>query len=66
MCIRDSSLIAANLGGLFLWASIFSEPLHAVLHGTAYALWAAAAVPVALELWGIISRGLEMCIRDRT
>ena len=52
------SLIAANLGGLFLWASIFSEPLHAVLHGTAYALWAAAAVPVALELWGIISRGL--------
>ena len=52
------SLIAANLGGLFLWASIFIEPLYATLHGIAYALWAAAAVPIAIELWGIVRRGL--------
>ena len=52
------SLIVANLGGLFLWASIFIEPWHATLHGIAYALWAAAAVPIAIELWGIVRRGL--------
>jgi hypothetical protein len=52
------SLVAANLGGLFLWASIFVAPLYATLHGIAYALWAAAAVPVALELWGIVRRGM--------
>lgn len=52
------SLVAANLGGLFLWASIFIEPLYATLHGIAYALWAAAAVPIAIELWSIVRRGL--------
>ena len=52
------SLVAANLGGLFLWASIFVAPLYATLHGIAYALWAAAAVPVAIELWGIVRRGM--------
>ncbi len=52
------SLVAANLGGLFLWASIFIEPLHGTLHGIAYALWAAAAVPVAIELWGIVRQGM--------
>ena len=52
------SLVAANVGGLFLWASIFIEPLYATLHGIAYALWAAAAVPIAIELWGIVRRGL--------
>lgn len=52
------SLVAANLGGLFLWASIFIEPLYATLHGVAYALWVAAAVPVAFELWSIIRRGV--------
>jgi len=52
------SLVAANLGGVFLWASIFVESLHGPLHGIAYALWGAAAVPVAIELWRIITRGL--------
>ena len=52
------SLVAANLGGLFLWASIFIEPLYATLHSIAYALWAAAAVPIAIELWSIVRRGL--------
>jgi len=52
------SLVAINLGAVFLWASIFVESLHAPLHGIAYALWGAAAVPVAIELWRIITRGL--------
>ncbi|MBP6016978.1 MAG: hypothetical protein KA586_09680 [Candidatus Promineofilum sp.] len=52
------SLVAANLGGVFLWASIFVEPLSATLHGIAYALWAVAAVPVAIELWRIAGQGL--------
>lgn len=52
------SLAAVNLGGLFLWASIFVEPLAATLHGIAYALWAAAIVPIAVESWSIITRGL--------
>lgn len=52
------SLAAANLGGVFLWASIFVEPLSATLHGIAYALWAIAAVPIAIELWRIAGQGL--------
>jgi hypothetical protein len=52
------SLVAANLGGLFLWAGIFIEPLHGTLHGIAYALWAVAAVPIAIELWGIVRQGM--------
>lgn len=52
------SLVAANLGGVFLWASIFVESLYGPLHGIAYALWGAAAVPVTVELWRIITRGL--------
>ena len=52
------SLVAANLGGLFLWAGIFIEPLHGTLHGIAYALWAVAAVPIAIELWGIVRQGI--------
>lgn len=52
------SVVTANLGGFFLWASIFVEPLHATLHGVAYALWAAAAVPIAVELWRIVMRGM--------
>ncbi len=52
------SLVAANLGGLLLWASIFIEPLAQPLHGMAYALWAMAIVPSAVEIWRIVSRGL--------
>ncbi len=52
------SLAAINGGGLFLWASIFIEPLAGALQGTAYALWAAAIVPVAVEIWAIVRHGL--------
>ncbi len=52
------SLVMANLGGLFLWASIFVAPRYGLFHGIAYALWAVAAMPIALELWSIVSRGV--------
>ena len=52
------SLAAANLGGVFLWASIFSEPLGPTLHAIAYILWTAAIVPIAIELWRITRQGL--------
>lgn len=52
------SLLAVNLGGLFLWASIFISEYHGLLHGTAYALWAVSAVPIAVDLWRIVRAGL--------
>jgi cytochrome c oxidase cbb3-type subunit I len=59
------SVVAANLGGVFLWASIFIEPRYGLFHGLAYALWAIAAVPIAVELWRIVARGLAR-IEDAT
>lgn len=52
------SLIMTNLGGLFLWASIFLSDYQGVLHGTAYVLWTASLVPVVLALWRIVREGL--------
>jgi hypothetical protein len=52
------SLITVNLGGVFLWASIFIADSQAVLHGLAYALWAISLVPFIWELWRITGRGL--------
>jgi len=42
---------------VFLWASIFITDYHAVLHGTAYALWAASLIPMVLDLWRIARAG---------
>jgi hypothetical protein len=44
------SLITVNLGGLFLWVSIFITEYQGFLHGTAYALWAVSIVPIAIDL----------------
>ena len=52
------SLTTINLGGLFLWASIFITDYQGFLHGTAYALWAVSIVPIAVELWRIVRAGL--------
>jgi cytochrome c oxidase cbb3-type subunit 1 len=52
------SLATATLGGICLWASIFILPQRGLLHGMAYALWAAATVPIAVDLWRIVGRGL--------
>jgi hypothetical protein len=53
------SLITAHLGGIFLWASIFVKDYQAVLHGTAYALWAVSIIPIVIDLWRIVRTGLE-------
>ncbi|MDH3942640.1 MAG: hypothetical protein OEV06_00915 [Anaerolineae bacterium] len=45
------SLWTINLGGAFLWASIFIEPLSGLLHGTAYLLWALSFLPIAKQIW---------------
>ncbi|KAA3645799.1 MAG: hypothetical protein DWQ07_11395 [Chloroflexi bacterium] len=52
------SLITVNLGGLFLWASIFILPYAELLHGIAYALWAVSILPIAAEIWQIVRDGL--------
>ncbi|MEK6222803.1 MAG: hypothetical protein N2D54_11210 [Chloroflexota bacterium] len=50
------SLVMVNLGGAFLWASIFNEPNYGVLHGTAYLLWALSFLPIAKQIWDILPR----------
>jgi hypothetical protein len=52
------SLITVNLGGVFLWASIFAADAQAALHGLAYALWAVSMLPIVIELWRIVRDGL--------
>ena len=52
------SLIAVNLGGVALWASIFITPYASLLHGTAYALWGISILPIAAEIWRIVGTGL--------
>lgn len=51
------TLFTVHMGGVFLWASIFITDYHAVLHGTAYALWAASLIPIVLDLWRIARAG---------
>lgn len=52
------SLVTVNLGGFFLWASIFLADYQALLHGTAYLLWTLSIIPIALTLWRIARDGL--------
>ena len=52
------SLAAVHLGGVALWASIFSEPYQGLLHGLAYALWAVAILPIAWQMWQLARAGL--------
>jgi hypothetical protein len=52
------SLIAVNLGGVFLWASIFLPDYQGALHGTAYLFWALSMIPVIWQVWQITGQGL--------
>ncbi len=58
------SLIAAHLGGAFLWASIFVKDYQALLHGTAYALWLISMIPILIDLWRIMRVGLTRLEQD--
>lgn len=52
------SLVTVNLGGFFLWASIFLADYQGALHGVAYLLWTLSMIPIILKLWGIVQEGL--------
>lgn len=52
------SLITVNLGGVFLWAGIFLTGYQGLLHGTAYLFWTLSIVPIVIDLWRIMRRGL--------
>jgi len=52
------SLVTVNLGGFFLWASIFLLDYQAALHGAAYLFWTLSLIPIVLTLWRIVRDGL--------
>lgn len=52
------SLVMVNLGGFFLWASIFITVYQAMLHGTAYLFWTLSLIPIVLTVWRIVRAGL--------
>ena len=52
------SLVAVNLGGFFLWVSIFLTDYQGTLHGMAYLFWTLSLAPIALNLWQIVRKGL--------
>lgn len=52
------SLIASHVGGFVFWSSIFLTNYQVLLQGTAYALWVASLLPIALDIWRIVRRGL--------
>lgn len=52
------SLVTVNLGGFFLWVSIFLADYQGALHGVAYLLWTLSMIPIILKLWGIVQEGL--------
>lgn len=49
------SLVAINLGSALVWASIFVIPLRSNLHSVAYLFYILAMVPIALQLWQMVS-----------
>ena len=51
------SFVTVNLGGLFLWASIFTPSVQSILHGTAYLLWAISMLPIVADLWRTTRKG---------
>jgi hypothetical protein len=58
------SLMTVNLGGVFLWASIFGGVYQAPLHGMAYTLWALSFWPIASDLWQVVRRSFAQTTAD--
>jgi hypothetical protein len=52
------SLIATHVGGFVFWSSIFLLDYQGLLQGVAYALWVVAPLPILLDIWRIVRRGL--------
>lgn len=51
------SFAAINLGSIFLWISIFVEPIRGMLSGVGYLFWAISMLPIANTLWHTVQRG---------
>ena len=49
-----------NMGSVLLWASILILPWRGPLHGLAYLLWALSFLPVAIDLWRKMKKGMAM------
>ncbi len=47
-----------NVGAVFLWASILIQPVRGLLHGGAYMLWVASFIPVGIDLWKMVQKGM--------
>lgn len=48
------TLVLVNAGAVAIWVSIVAEPVRAVLHGTAYVLWAAALACLVCQVCGLV------------
>lgn len=53
-----ASYLLVNLGGVALWASVFIAARQETLYAIAYLLWALALVPVVVDLWQQIKKGI--------
>jgi hypothetical protein len=53
------SLAAVNIGGLLYLASLLLPGPRTILQGLAFAAWAAAMLPVALQLWRSVQSATE-------
>lgn len=52
------SLMTVHLGGVLLWASIFAGDNQTLLHGVAYVFWVLSMLPMTVEVWRIVRRGV--------
>lgn len=52
------SLVALHLGAILLWIGIFAVDARAVLHASAYLVWAVATIPTIVALLRSVQAGL--------
>lgn len=51
-----AALVLVNVGGVFLWASIFLSDIQSTLYGIAYLLWALSLLPTLADVWRLLPR----------
>jgi hypothetical protein len=59
------SLLAVNAGGLLYLAGLLLPDTRTVLQGLAFAAWAVAMLPVALQLWRSVQAVTEHVATER-
>ncbi|MCP4418732.1 MAG: hypothetical protein GY805_19110 [Chloroflexi bacterium] len=58
------SFVTINVGGIFLWASIFASSISSTLSGIGYLLWAISMLPIAVTLWRTMQTGMARLESD--